>query len=53
MVMSYDSLITLMMKAARISETPENFYKTTQSYNQEDSHCYKWLHLPNSHNQHT
>jgi hypothetical protein len=30
-------LITLMMEAARTSETLVNFYQTTQRYNSEDS----------------
>jgi hypothetical protein len=32
------SLITLMMEAARTSETLVNFYQTTRRYNPEDSH---------------
>jgi hypothetical protein len=31
-------LITLMMEAARASETLVNFYQTTRRYNPEDSH---------------
>jgi hypothetical protein len=31
-------IITLMMEAARTSETSVNFYQTTQRYNPEDSH---------------
>jgi hypothetical protein len=31
-------LITLMIEAARTSETLVNFYQTTQRYNPEDSH---------------
>jgi hypothetical protein len=31
------SIITLMMEAARTSETSVNFYQTTQRYNPEDS----------------
>jgi hypothetical protein len=33
-----DLLITLMMEAARTSETLVNFYQTIQCYNPEDSH---------------
>jgi hypothetical protein len=33
-----DSLITLMMKAARTSEMLVNFYQTTWSYNPENTH---------------
>jgi hypothetical protein len=33
-----DSLIALMMEAARTSETLVNFYQTTRRYNPEDSH---------------
>jgi hypothetical protein len=33
-----NSLIALMMEAARTSETLVNFYHTTQRYNPEDSH---------------
>jgi hypothetical protein len=32
------SLITLMMEAARTSETVVNFYQITRRYNPEDSH---------------
>jgi hypothetical protein len=34
------SLITLMMKAASISETSVNFYQTTRRHNPEDSHLH-------------
>jgi hypothetical protein len=34
-------LISLMMEAARSSETLVNFYQTTRRYNQEDSHLQK------------
>jgi hypothetical protein len=33
-------LITVMMQAVNTSETPVNFYETTQRYNPEDSHLY-------------
>jgi hypothetical protein len=36
--MGDDLLITLMMEAARTSETLVNFYQTTRRYNPEDSH---------------
>jgi hypothetical protein len=32
------AMITLMMEAARTSETLVNFYQTTRRYNPEDSH---------------
>jgi hypothetical protein len=37
-------LITLMMEAARTSETLVNFYQITQRYNPEDSHLrtHRW-----------
>jgi hypothetical protein len=39
-------LVNLMMEAARISETPENFNQTTRRYNPEDSHlCYYLVNL--------
>jgi hypothetical protein len=38
-------LITLMMKAARTSETLVNFYQTTQCYNPEDSHLHVLFNL--------
>jgi hypothetical protein len=34
------SVIALMMKAARTSETLVNFYQTTRRYNPEDSHLH-------------
>jgi hypothetical protein len=34
-------VITLMMLAARTSETLANFYQTTRCYNPEDSHLYE------------
>jgi hypothetical protein len=37
-VVVYLLLITLMMEAARTSETLLNFYQTTWRYNPEDSH---------------
>jgi hypothetical protein len=33
-------MITLMMEAARTSETLLNFYHTTRRYNPEDSHLH-------------
>jgi hypothetical protein len=36
-ILETDSLIALMMEAARTSETLVNFYQTTRCYNQEDS----------------
>jgi hypothetical protein len=38
MKMAVVALITLMMEAARTSETLVNFYQTTRHYNPEDSH---------------
>jgi hypothetical protein len=35
--------IALMMEAASTSETPVNFYQTTQRNNREDSHLQKIL----------
>jgi hypothetical protein len=35
-------LITLMMEAARTSETLLNFYQTTRCYNPEDSHLHTY-----------
>jgi hypothetical protein len=40
------SVITLMMEAARTSETLVNFYQTTQRYNPEDSHLLFFYCLP-------
>jgi hypothetical protein len=37
-VLTAVSLIALMIEAARISETLENFCQTTRRYNPEDSH---------------
>jgi hypothetical protein len=37
-----ESLITLVMEAARTSETLVNFYQTTWCYNPEDSHLHNW-----------
>jgi hypothetical protein len=38
-------LITLMMEAARTSETLVNFYQTTWHYNPEDSHLPETFYL--------
>jgi hypothetical protein len=38
------TLITLMMEAARTSETLVNFYQTTRHYNPEDSHLHTHHH---------
>jgi hypothetical protein len=35
--------ITLMVEAARTSETLVNFYQTTRCYNPEDSHLNEYL----------
>jgi hypothetical protein len=35
-----ESLIALMMEAAKTSETLVNFYQTTRRYNPEDSHLH-------------
>jgi hypothetical protein len=40
----YQSLIALMMEAARTSETLVNFYQTTRRYNPEDSHLHTYSH---------
>jgi hypothetical protein len=39
----FESLIALMMEAARTSETLVNFYLTTRRYNPEDSHLLFFL----------
>jgi hypothetical protein len=39
--MVVSTMITLMMEAARSSETLVNFYQTTRRYNPEDSHLHK------------
>jgi hypothetical protein len=39
-----DRFITLMIEAARISETLVNFYQTARHYNPEDSHLHTHRH---------
>jgi hypothetical protein len=38
------SIVALIMEAASISQTSENFYQTTLRNNPDDSHLYKLLH---------